>query len=135
MGVFKEMDIRHLEALERIAAALEAIAAANGCRIEAATVAAAEAVAEAVPEAPAPAPAAKAEQAAPAPAPAAEPVDLEAMRREMVEAVKAYCLADLAANKPKVGEIFARYGVTRVGATPLEKVPEIVGVLKSELGI
>lgn len=152
MGVFKEMDIRHLEALERIAAALEAIASANGCRIEAAKDAAAEAVADVVPEAtpavqePCYSVAAttggvKAEQAekpaAPAKpeAPAADQLDPKALLDSIFARVKAYCETDFMAHKQAVGAIFARYGVKRMSATPADKAAEISTVLKDELGI
>lgn len=152
MGVFKSMEIEKLEALERlatagerIAAALEAIASANGCRIEAAKDAAAEAVADAVPEqaeTPAPAPAEpKAEQsekpAAPAKpeAPAADQLDPEALRLDIIKRVKAFCLADMATNKPKVGALFARFGLNRVSAIEAADAFEIDAALKDELGI
>ena len=153
MGVFKSMEIEKLEALERlatagerIAAALEAIASANGCRIEAAAAAAAEAAADAVPEqaetpAPAPAPEPKAEQAekpaAPAKpeAPAADQLDPKALLDSIFARVKAYCETDFMAHKQAVGAIFARYGVKRMSATPEDKAAEISTVLKDELGI
>lgn len=153
MGVFKAMEIEKLEALERlatagerIAAALEAIASANGCRIEAAKDAAAEAVADVVPEqaetpAPAPAPEPKAEQAekpaAPAKpeAPAADQLDPEALRLDIIKRVKAFCLADMANNKPKVGALFARFGLNRVSAIEAADAFEIDAALKDELGI
>ena len=143
------MEIEKLEALERlatagerIAAALEAIASANGCRIEAAKDAAAEAVADAVPEqAETSAPEPKAEQAekpaAPAKpeAPAADQLDPEALRLDIIKRVKAFCLADMANNKPKVGALFARFGLNRVSAIEAADAFEIDAALKDELGI
>ena len=152
------MEIEKLEALERlatagerIAAALEAIASANGCRIEAAKDAAAEAVADVVPEAtpvlePCYSVAAttggvKAEQAekpaAPAKpeAPAADQLDPEALRLDIIKRVKAFCLADMANNKPKVGALFARFGLNRVSAIEAADAFEIDAALKDELGI
>lgn len=146
------MEIEKLEALERlatagerIAAALEAIASANGCRIEAAKDAAAEAVADAVPEqaeTPAPAPAEpKAEQAekpaepAEPVAPAADQLDPEALRLDIIKRVKAFCLADMTNNKPKVGALFARFGLNRVSAIEAADAFEIDAALKDELGI
>lgn len=149
MGVFKAMEIEKLEALERlatagerIAAALEAIASANGCRIEAAKDAAAEAVADVVPEqAETPAPEPKAEQAEkpaeptkPA-APAADQLDPEALRLDIIKRVKAFCLEDMANNKPKVGALFARFGLNRVSAIEAADAFEIDAALKDELGI
>lgn len=149
MGVFKAMEIEKLEALERlatagerIAAALEAIASANGCRIEAAAAAAEEVAADAVPEqAETPAPEPKAEQAekpaAPAKpeAPAADQLDPEALRLDIIRRVKAFCLADMANNKPKVGALFARFGLNRVSAIEAADAFEIDAALKDELGI
>lgn len=153
------MEIEKLEALERlatagerIAAALEAIASANGCRIEAAKDAAAEAVADVVPEAtpavqePCYSVAAttggvKAEQAekpaAPTKpeAPAADQLDPEALRLDIIKRVKAFCLADMTNNKPKVGALFARFGLNRVSAIEAADAFEIDAALKDELGI
>ena len=109
---------------------------------QAAKDAAAEAVADAVPEqAETSAPEPKAEQAekpaAPAKpeAPAADQLDPEALRLDIIKRVKAFCLADMANNKPKVGALFARFGLNRVSAIEAADAFEIDAALKDELGI